>query len=37
MRTRYGFGANPTLDPNNRHVGDWLNRACEALGVFGFR
>ena len=32
----HGFGAKPTLDPNNRHVGDWLNRSYEALKVFGF-
>ncbi len=32
----HGFGANPTLDPNNHHVGDWLNRAYEAIKAFGF-
>ena len=33
----HGFGANPTLDPANDHVGDWLNRSYEASKVFGFR
>lgn len=32
----HGYGAKPTLDPNNRHLGDWLNRAYEAIKVFGF-
>lgn len=32
----HGFGANPTLDPNNKHAGDWLNRAYEAIKVFGY-
>ncbi|WDE97612.1 alpha/beta hydrolase [Lentisphaera profundi] len=32
----HGFGANPTLRPNNKHIGDWLNRSYEALKVFGF-
>ncbi len=32
----HGFGANPTLKPDNHHVGDWLNRAYAAIQVFGF-
>lgn len=32
----HGFGAKPTLDPNNHHVGDWLNRVYEAIRAFGF-
>ena len=35
-KVNHGFGANPTLDPNNHHVGDWLNRAYEAIKAFGF-
>jgi dipeptidyl aminopeptidase/acylaminoacyl peptidase len=36
-KTGHGFGANPTLDPKNQHVGDWLNRVYEAIKVFGFQ
>jgi len=36
-KTGHGFGFNPTLEPDNRHVGDWLNRAYEAIKTFGFR
>ena len=36
-KTAHGFGANPVREPGNAHVGDWLNRAYEALAVFGFR
>lgn len=36
-KTGHGFGANPTLEPGNRHAGDWLNRVHEAIGVFGYR
>lgn len=36
-KTGHGFGANPTLDSNNQHSGDWLNRAYEAIKVFGFK
>ena len=36
-KTGHGFGAHPVREPGNAHVGDWLNRAYEALAVFGFR
>lgn len=32
----HGFGARPTLDPQNKHVGDWLNRVYEWTKVVGF-
>lgn len=32
----HGFGSNPTLEAGNRHLGDWLNRAYEAIRIFGF-
>ena len=32
----HGFGARPTLDGKNDHIGDWLNRAYESLKVLGF-
>jgi hypothetical protein len=32
----HGFGANPTLNPDNHHLGDWLNRVYQAIMVFGF-
>ena len=35
-KTGHGFGAGPTLNPNNQHSGDWLNRAYEAIKAFGF-
>ncbi|MFT5128323.1 MAG: acetyl esterase/lipase [Rhodothermales bacterium] len=36
-KTGHGFGARPTLDPKNKHAGDWLNRAYEAMKIFGFK
>lgn len=36
-KTGHGFGVNPTLDANNQHAGDWLNRVYEAIKIFGFR
>lgn len=33
----HGFGAWPTLEANNHHVGDWLNRAYESMSILGFR
>lgn len=36
-KTGHGFGANPTLDEHNRHAGDWLNRAYEAIRALGFQ
>jgi len=35
-KTGHGFGFNPALEPGNKHVGDWLNRAYEAIRTFGF-
>jgi acetyl esterase/lipase len=37
-KSGHGFGADDrTRDPNNKHLGDWLNRVYEALKALGFR